>query len=288
MINFVYEINDNKHIIWTYEKNKIKNKRYFYQDLSNIDFQYPVKYFIKDTKFSFYYEKLAFFAKNPLPIKTLESEIKKFQKKDEEIIWYIINNIKVNQKNENFVLWKTGEIEFWLWVYSLHKKYKDKINKIFWKNPINIFPTSIWTIQCLSKLFLNGNVLYLSNTSTKILTLKNWFYKNIEEIDIWTNQLNSWILEIFHKNINIFQLNDFQQRVYKKILNKFLQPILIFIKNNLIGENLYIIWDISNYPFLIENISNSIKIPVIPLRIDGKAFKSIEKIDLFCLEKINV
>lgn len=288
MINFIYEVDNDKHIIWTYENNKIKNKRYFYQNLSHIDFKPPIKYFIKDTKFNFYYKKLAIFTSKPFSIKVLEKEIGKFQKKDEEIVWYLINNVKVNQKKEKFILWKTGEIEFWLWVYALHKKYKDKINKIFWKKPINIFPTSIGTIYCLNKLFCNGNMLYLSSTKTKIITLKNWFYKNIEEINIWTNQLNNWILETFHENINIFQLNDFQQKVYKKILNKFLQPILIFIKNNLIGNNLYIIWDISNYPFLIETISNGIKLPVIPLRIDGKTFKNIEKVDLFCLEKINV
>jgi len=288
MINFIYEINSNKYLIWNYQNKKLKNKMFYYKNLDKLDFVFPVKFFLKDTKFKFYYKKFTFYQENKFGINQLENLVKEFKQPNQQIIWYITNNIRINWKNKKYLLGNKWEISFWLWVYSLHTKYIDQIKKIFWQNPVHIFPTSLASIQCISKIFKKWNILYLLENITKIIKISNWYYYNIEEINIWLQDLYKWILETFHQDINWKQLTEFQQKVYTRKLNEFIQPLVFFIKENLINKNLYLIWNLSKYPLLIEKLSEYLKIPIIPLKIDNKTFQTIEQLDLFCIKKINV
>ena len=288
MINFIYEINQNKYLIGNYQNKKLKNKMFYYQSLDKLDFAYPVKFFLKDTKFNFYYKSFAFNQENKFSIAQLESLLKEFKQPKEQIIWYIINNININWEPEKYLLGQKWEISFWLGVYSLHTKYLDQIKKIFWQNPVHIFPTSLASIQCISKIFENWNILYLLENTTKTIQIINWFYHKVEEISLWLKELHNWILETFHQDISWEQLNEFQQKVYKKKLEEFIQPLVFFIKDNSINKNLYLIWNLAKYPLLTETLSKHLKIPVIPLRIDNKTFQTIDQLDLFCIQKINV
>jgi hypothetical protein len=170
----------------------------------------------------------------------------------------------------------------------LHQKYLDQIKKIFGEEKVQIYPTSLASIQCVSQIFQNWNILYLLDNISKTIQIVNGFYHKVEQIEIWLKQLHNWILETFHQDINYQQLNEFQKKVYLKKLREFIQPLVFFIKDNLINENLYLIWDLSKFPQLTQELSKQLKISIVPLRIDNKTFKTIEQLDLFCIQKLNV
>ncbi len=289
MINFAYEINNEKYLVWNYKNKKIKNKIFYFQNLNKLEYSHEIKLFLKDTNFNYYYNNFYFNQDKKFNLLQLEKLLSSFCiNKNEKIIWYYINNIIINWQKEKFILWKKWEISFWIWLYTLHKKYLDKIKWIFWQNKVKIYPSSISSIQCISNFFESWNLIYLLENNTKIIKLEKWFYKKIEEIEVGLKSLSNSIAEIFHTDICFEELNEFQKSVYLKKINEFIQPISIFIKKNISNKTLYLISDLKKYPKLIDRLSDNLNIWIIPLKIDNKSFKTIEQLDLFCIEKTNV
>ena len=286
MSNLLYEISEEKKIIATLQENKISNKIFYYDKLEKLDFSQPSYFFLEDKKFNFYYKTFFFNQEDKFTIKQLQEFLKSFEfKKNEIFIGYMINNIKVYDKSSNYLLGKKWKISFWIGVYTLENKHLEFIKQIFWKNySIKIFPNSLFSIQCISKLMPNWTFVYLGKEKTKIIQIKNWFYYKVEHLPLWLNYIQKEIDEIF-KNIKLNALTDFQKKVYIKKLTELLQPIAIFIKSNLISDQIYIIWNFENFPKLLEELSNSIKTKILPLPIDNKKFSTIHDLDLYCIWK---
>ena len=286
MPNFLYEISEEKKIIATLQENKISNKIFYYDKLEKLDFSQPSYFFLEDKKFNFYYKAFFLNQEDKFTIKQLQEFLKSFEfKKNEIFIGYMINNIQIDNKPSNYLLGKKWKISFWIGVYTLENKHLELIRQIFWKNySIKIFPNSLFSIQCISKLMPNWTFVYLGKEKTKVIQIKNWFYFKVENLPLWLNYLQKEFTQIF-KDTNLNALTDFQKKVYIKKLTELLQPISLFIKANLISDQIYIIWNFENFPKLLEELSNSIKTKILPLPIDNKKFSTIHDLDLYCIWK---
>lgn len=286
MPNFLYEISSEKKIIGNLQDWKIKNKFFYYDSVNKLDFSQPAYFFLQDKKFNFYYKLFFLEQKGKFSINQLEKIIKSFKIwKNENIAWYVINNIQINNQPDKYILWKSGKISFWVGIYTIENKYLNFIQKIFWKDfHIKIFPDSLFSVQCISKIMKNWNFIYLGKEQTKLIQIKNWFYSKIEILPIWLNYLDIQLKEIFHSK-DLQNLNDFSKKIYNKKIKELIEPISLFIKNNIISDKMFIIWDFKKYPKLLEELSNSIKTKILPLKIDNKDFKQIHALDLYCIEK---
>ena len=287
-INFLYEKKDWEFIIWNLENWEIKNKKYFFWKLINLDFEDEVNLYLLDTKFNYYSKNFSSNAKK-ITLQDIEKNLKEFDLWKDRFIWYAINNIKINWKKSPILLWKTWEITYNIWVYALNSIVYNEILKDFWKNiKLNIFPTSFWTIKTLWNEIWTWNLLYLWENKIEIIVIDNWFYKYIESLDIWLLQLKNNISEIFWKQINNLNwLSDFHKKIYFKNIDVFLEPIILFLQDNMINDKIFVIWDFSNLPEFIQVLWNKLKTNIIPVRIWKKEFKTVEKADIYSILKNN-
>ena len=288
--NFLYEIDDNKYIIWNIKNNKISNKQYFFWSIDNLDFDDNSKIFLQDTKFNYYQKSFAFYTKNKLTINDIEKEINIIDIWKDIFVGYSISDIKIDWQNSSKILWKKWDIEYTLWIYTLAKIEYNKILKYFWKNSkINIFPNSLFLIKYIWKDIKNGNLLYFWNDKIEILNIKNSFYAGVEVLNIWTKIFLNNIKEIYGYYLtSLSELSSFHKKIYEKELEKYIEPILLFLKENIKQWNIYIIWDFKNLPQLLEKLSTKLKQTIIPVQIEHKKFESVEKANLFCIEKFNI
>ena len=286
MENFVYELKK-KYIIWNLKKWVIKNKRYYFKELINLDFENKIYYFAEDSKFSYYQKNIAINTEKKITIKDIEKEIKSTNLEKNILIWYDIENIKINWKEKKILLWESGEIEFSLCMYTLSKKEYNQIMKNFSNNTnIQIYPNSLFLLKEVNKDIKNGNILYFGGKNTEIINIKNSFYYGIEKIEIGTNQFLNKINEIFWKKIsNINELSSFHEKVYNKELENFLLPIKFFLKENIKWETIFTIWDFKYLPNLLSSLSKSLNTHIIPININWKKFKTIEEANLYCIKK---
>jgi len=283
-INFIYEWEE-KYITGVLKNNKIHNKKFYYQNIENLNLDENIHLFLKDNKLTYFQKYIIKSTSKKISIKDIENEISEIDLERNVFLWYNISNIKVNWKKENFLLWQSGDIEYVLWIYTISRIEYDKIIWAFWKNTkLNIYPNSLFLIRKLE--INNWNILYIWKNHTEIINVKNWFYFWVEKIELGTSFFENKIKEIFWKNIaTTANLSSFHKKIYEKELNKFLVPINFFVKENLKWNIIYSIWDFSHFPNLIENISKETKSEVIPIRIDNKTFLHPEQANIYCIWK---
>lgn len=282
-VNFIYEVKNWKYIIWERKWNIIYNKKYYFWNLWDLDIKDWMDIYIKDINLDFKVSNFVYNNKKKISIKDIEDNIKEFW----EISWYTILNIISNWKKNKFILWESWEISYDIWVYKINKLEYNQILKYFWKNiKFNIVPNSFFLVKQIWEDIKKWTILYLLENNIKVINIDKCFYKNIETLDMWIDEFYKNIKNIFWKNINnIDNMWSFNQKVYKKELVKFLEPIILFLKENILNKNIYIIWDFKNAPELVKNLWNKLNANIIPVRIDNKSFKNVEQADIYCILK---
>ncbi len=287
-INFLYETKEWEYLVWNLENGKLKDKKYYFWKLINLDFADEVNLYLLDTKFNYY---LKSFVSNDrkITLQDIESNLKWFNFWKDRFIWYTVTDIQVNGEKSDILLWKTWEITYNIWVYTLDNINYNNILKDFGKNmKLNIFPSSFWTVKILWNEILNWNLLYLWENKTEIIVINNWFYHNIEILDIWLLQLKNNIFEVFWKQINTLDwLSDFHKKIYFKNMDSFLEPIILFLKDNIINDKIFVIWDFTNLPEFLQVLWNKLKTNIIPVRIWKKEFKTVENADIYSILQNN-
>jgi len=282
-INFIYEVKSWKYIIWNNNNNKIYNKRYFFWNLWDLDIKDRTEIYLKDIYFNFKIKSFVYDSKKKISIKHIENNLQDFW----NFIWYTILNIVKNWQKSKFILWESWEISYDIWVYNINKLKHNEILKHFWQNiKLDIFPNSFFLIKHIWENIKSWSILYLLKNNTKLINIDKWFYKNIEKLDIWIYEFNKNIKNIFWKSINnIENMWSFNQKVYKKELEKFLEPIKLFLENSLLNKKIYIIWNFKNAPLLLKKLWDKLNANIIPIRIDNKTFINIEQADIYCILK---
>lgn len=286
-INFIYEVKHGKYLIWNLQKNKIIWKKYYYWDLADLEIDKTIDLYLKDQNFEFQSKSFEHDGKNKIWIQDIEANLNTFEFWKNIFIWYTINNISANGEKSNIILWKSWNITYNIWIYSLNQVNYNKILKVFGKNvDFRIYPTSFHFIKQIWDKLADGAIVYMLKNNTKIISLEKWFYKNIEEINIWTKDFRNTILWIFGKELqSLANLSDFNRKVYEKELDKFLEPIKIFVKNACKNDKIYVIWNFDKTPILLEKLGKSTHKAIVPMKIWNKNCTTTEQTDIFYIRK---
>jgi len=287
-INFLYEKKEGEYLIWNLEDWKLKNKKYFFWRLIDLDFADEMNIYLLDTKFNYYLKSFVSIDKK-ITLQDIEANLKDFDLWKDRFIWYTITDIVIDWQKSDILLWKTWEITYNIWVYTLDNINYNSVLRDFGKNmKLNIFPSSFWTVKYLWKEVLNWNLLYLWENKIEIIVINSWFYKYIDVLDIWLLQFKNTILEIFWKQIITLEwFSFFHKKIYFKSMDTFLEPIVMFLKDNLINDKIFVIWDFMYFPDILQVLWNKLKANIIPVRIWNKDFKTVEKINIYTILRNN-
>ena len=309
MSNILYNVNDNKYLVADIECKKIKKKRFYYNDLSNLDFVDPVYWFFDERHFWYFtkninisFEKKTKITKNILD-KYYNNIVRNIKLGDSNVISYYIEDIFIDEKPEEYVLWIFwNKFIFNINVYYLnHNNFLD-IRKLFWtiKN-ISVLPSSFFFIKWLKKN-LNWQdyfILFVNNDNIKIVLINSSFYKFTDYLNIWITTLQNMIIDTFGNMDflkNYDSMSDFHKKLYKKNLILFLEMITWFIKSALDQANyekstILTIWNISKFPEIIDMLWNQLKkqsqknITILPFHSKQIRWKNEISINLNTFEK---
>lgn len=220
----------------------------------------PEDYFIFTLKhFNFYSSK-------PFTLSTQKQLIqdhcisdKKNNKTISELLYYKINDSSVNNEKSDYILSKTGQIQFNLHCIYSHSYSPIDINSIS-KNKIHILPSSYPTIQILNTQFpgsQNYNIIYINKNNSKLIVVKNGFYANIFTINIWSRDLK----DIYHEQhiSHIFRdpnkVSPITQKIVSEASRFFAQQILQWtMAQDGLEKDTVIISDLQKNHFFMESL----------------------------------
>lgn len=171
---------------------------------------------LSDDQFNFFSQNLNYYQKDKFTIsqfKDILSHIKKDLKWKIDINInsnnYLIDNIYINNEKQIDLFGHNGNMSWDINILSPHKLF-----------PCKTLPQSLWIIKYIHKTQNKNNfaVLYINDKKTKLITTKNWFYDNINEINLWINQIKKDMIE--DNAIQAMYDNNLNNIVTKKILNE--------------------------------------------------------------------
>lgn len=113
-------------------------------------------------------------------------EDKKNNQNASELLYYHMNNIKINKDPSDFFLAKTGQIQFDLHSIYSHSYCPLDLQRLI-SQRTHIIPSSYPTIQILNNQFSDNqsyNILYVGKNYSKLIVVKNGFYDSIASINI--------------------------------------------------------------------------------------------------------
>lgn len=287
-INLVYEIKEGKYITWNLNNWKISWKKYYFSKLSNLDMSWELDLYMQDEKFDFQSKNFKYNSDKKISIKQIEKNLNSFDFWKNIFAWYIVNNIYENGEKSKFILGKSGNVSYNVWIYTIRQRYHDRALKNFGKNKkINIYPNSIHMVQKIWEDIQDWTIMYILKNKIKIINIEEWFYKNVEEVDIKIKDFKDNILEIFAEELkSLADMTDFNKKVYMRELDKFLEPVKIFVNNACKSNKIYVIWNFEKTPSLLENLGKSTGKLIAPIKVWTKRFSSIEEADIFYIKSI--
>ncbi len=300
MVNLIYTLEKNKNIIASYKKGKLKNKRFYFDNIDKLNIDIDSYYLDNEEKFYYFSKLTSIELKKPkkLTIKDIEDKMDNILEETvlqgKKVIFYNISYIFIDRKEQEYIMgieWK--RFVFQINIVLMETAETNKIVSTIWNlENLKIYPKSFFLLNRLYKTvkWSDYYLLYIWNKEVKLIDIKNWFYSNIENINTGLDDLKKILTNTFSdldfmKNID--SINDFHKNLYKKEVSKFIEIISMFIKENApSNKNILLIWDIWNYPLLVDLLSNSCNQSIIPFISKDIRGKKDYDIHLNCLEKI--
>ncbi len=118
---------------------------------------------------------------------------------------FFVDNITVNNKPSEFLLWQRGEIAFHLQLFFLQHSISDQVQRLRSHDSLLVVPSSLATIHYVkSTLWHNRFVLlYLYDDFAKLVYVKDGTYQRVETINLGKRKLigmiqEAWLTELFH------------------------------------------------------------------------------------------
>lgn len=222
----------------------------------------PEDYFIFTLKhFNFYSSKPFTLSAQKQLIQEHCISDKKNNKNISELLYYNINNSSINNEKTDFILSKSGQIQFDFHCIYSHSYCPVDVNTIS-KNKIHILPSSYPTIQILNTQFSdnqNYNIIYINKNNSKLIIVKNGFYKNVITINIWSKDLK----DIYHEQhiSHIFRdpnkVSPITQKIVSDASQFFAQQIIQrAIAQEGLEKNTVIVSDLQKNHFFMESLKN--------------------------------
>jgi len=129
-----------------------------------------------------------------------------------------IDSIFINWEEKKHLIWEYGQIFFRLYIIYIDNQTLYAINSHFWKvreNPnVKILPQSFHTTLFLRNSLKRDNflLLYITESSAKIIKITNSFYESVNVINLWLGALkqmykDNWVYQYWYKDYNEIQQN---------------------------------------------------------------------------------
>ncbi len=146
-----------------------------------------------------------------------------------EFLTTYIDSIFVNWEEKKYVIWESGQIFFRLYIIYIDTKTLNNFNSYYGKVReninIKILPQSFHTTLFLRNSLKRDNflLLYITESSAKIIKITNSFYESVNVINLWLNSLkqmykDNWIYQYRYKNYNEIQENNLAESLVTETL----------------------------------------------------------------------
>lgn len=164
-----------------------------------------------------------------------------------------IDSIFVNWEERKYVIWESGQLFFRLYIIYIDTKTLNQFNSIYGKireNPnIKILPQSFHTTLFLRNSLKRENflLLYITESTAKLIQITNSFYESVNVINLWLNALkqmykDNWISQYWYKDYNEIQENALAENLVVETLEFY--STLFFSRleeQNCVGNDIFVI-----------------------------------------------
>lgn len=243
-------------------------------------------FMLDDSRFSFFSFDVFETFTDTFTINDLDTIIhKKFLEVQNEIsigekILTYIDTIFVDWETKNFVIGEKWEIFFRLYIICVDKQTLNQLNSsygnILANKKISLIPQSFYTLVFLRNNLKKDNfvLLYITETYCKAISVKNWFYENIESLNLWIWALkqmykDNWIVQYRYKDYDFIENNPLAKSLVMETLEFYSQLFCKrFYEKNLVWNDVVVISPITRNVHFMEafdkeyrKISNNYVVP---------------------------
>lgn len=120
----------------------------------------------------------------------------------EELLFTNVDNIFVDGVPQKYLIGAKGEVFFRLCLIYINRNsllaFNARYGDLFEAKRIHVFPESFKTISFLKRKLERDNfyLLYIQESWCKIIQVQDWFYKRIEQINLWV----SFLMQMYREN----------------------------------------------------------------------------------------
>ena len=191
--------------------------------------KYKHIFLLDDQRFAFFSYDIKFTSEKKLTLNDIQSLVQEKlalaeKQTKEKFLFSHFDCIFVNWIEKQFLIWEKWDISCRIILVFLNRESCGIFNDKFWdfqsQKNIEIYPESFQTITYLRNNMHMNNflLLYIRDSHCKGVLIKDWFYKNIESLNLWVNALmqmykDNWISKYRYKNYEEIENNPFAKNI---------------------------------------------------------------------------
>ncbi len=174
-----------------------------------------------------------------------------------------IDSIFINWEEKKHIIWESGQVFFRLYIIYIDTKTLNTIDSSFGKvreNPnIKILPQSFHTTLFLRNSLKRDNflLLYITESSAKVIKITNSFYESVNVINLWLWALkqmykDNWVYQYWYKDYNEIQQNVLAENLVVETLEFYSMLFFSWLEGqNCIWNDIFVISPIvKNWHFM--------------------------------------
>jgi len=191
--------------------------------------KYKHIFLLDDQRFAFFSYDIKFTSEKKLTLNDIQSLVQEKltlaeKQTKEKFLFSHFDCIFVNWIEKQFLIWEKWDISCRIILVFLNRESCGIFNDKFWdfqsQKNIEIYPESFQTITYLRNNMHMDNflLLYIRDSHCKGVLIEDWFYKNIESLNLWVNALmqmykDNWISKYRYKNYEEIENNPFAKNI---------------------------------------------------------------------------
>lgn len=224
-------------------------------------------YLLKEDRFNFYSVDIYQKRDTKFTIwdfkSVLEDKKQQFYKehwRTSTLLFYDLDSIFIDWEKQKFVINQKWDIYFrlnmiFLDTQTLNLFKINSWNKLNDEKKLNIYPSRYFTIKFIEKTLekQDFNLFYIDQKSAKLLIIKNWFYRDYYNLNLWKDKLkdifeDNSIQDLYYNNFSDISWNELKERLLKSSLEFYTDMV-----SKWLGES---VWKWENIIFVSDLLKN--------------------------------
>ncbi len=195
--------------------------------------------------------------------------IKTHYKAGGEKLYYLIDNISVNDQEKPYILGEVGTVHATLTFVFLQKRTANVIKSTFGRDmsKIKIYPQSFYTVGYLKKSLRKPHLqlLYVFDEYAKVITLTHGKYTKCERIDLGVRMLKDIykennVLPYFFKSAAEIEMNEFAKWLVVQSVDFFVETLMRWMKEFVKpGQDLIIVSSLIWNTYFLDRLNQQYK-----------------------------